>query len=228
MKSDKKVLFCGRKHDAYSIRAYKFLLKKFKNVTCIWSKKPGEKKKIDNRLKKIDILISFRNYFIFKKKHLKRVKLLSVNFHPGPPKYRGFGCANYAIYNREKFYVVTAHLMNEKIDNGKILNVIKFKIDKYITLEKLLKLTHKYQVLQIRNVLNKIQDINFDKKRIKKKFNNNYKWSSNLGTKKKLDSFYEIKKGTNLNKLKLKIRSTKIGNYKPYEVVKNKKFLIKC
>ena len=45
MKSDKKVLFCGRKHDAYSIRAYKFLLKKFKNVTCIWSKKPGEKKK---------------------------------------------------------------------------------------------------------------------------------------------------------------------------------------
>ena len=118
--------------------------------------------------------------------------------------------------------------MNEKIDNGKILNVIKFKIDKYITLEKLLKLTHKYQVLQIRNVLNKLQDINFDKKRIKKKFNNNYKWSSNLGTKKKLDSFYEIKKGTNLNKLKLKIRSTKIGNYKPYEVVKNKKFLIKC
>ena len=228
MKSDKKVLFCGRKHDVYSITAYKFLLKHFDNVSCFWSKKPGEKKKIDNRLKKIDILISFRSYFIFKRKHLNKVKLLSINFHPGPPKYRGFGCANYAIYNREKFYGVTAHLMNEKIDYGKILNVIKFKIKNYISLEKLLKITHKYQVLQFKDVLNKLQEINFDKKKIKKKFNINYKWSSKLGSKKKLDSFYEIKKGTNFRELKLKIRSTKVGNYRPYKVIKNKKFPIKC
>ncbi len=223
MKSNKKVLFFGRYKDSFSHTVYKFLLKKFNKVDCVWSKKPKEKKVQNIYFKNVDILISFRSYFILKSKHLKKIKDLSINFHPGPPKYRGFGCANYAIYNEEKFYGVTVHLINNKIDNGKILDVKKFKIHKNISLKDLLNLTHTKQVIQFKNVINKLIKINFDKKKIKNKFLNNYKWSSKLGTKNDLEKFYEIKNEKNLN---LKIRATKIGRFKAYKFINKKKVYI--
>lgn len=223
MKLNKKVLFFGRANDIFSDKAYNFLLKKFNKVDCVWSKKPKEKKIQNTNFKNFDILISFRSYFIFKSKHLKKIKDLSINFHPGPPKYRGFGCANYAIYNKEKFYGVTAHLINHKIDNGKILDVKNFKIHKNILLKHLLNLAYTKQILQFKNVINNLIKINFDKKKLKKKFYNNYKWSSKLGTKSDLDKFYEIKKGDDLN---LKIKATKVGSFKAYKFINNKKIYI--
>ena len=223
MKSNKKVLFFGRYKDRFSNAVYKFLLKKFNKVDCVWSKKPNEKKVSNIYFKNVDILISFRSYFIFKFKHLRKIKNLSINFHPGPPKYRGFGCANYAIYNKDKFYGVTAHLINNKIDEGKILDVKKFKIHKKISLKKLLDLTHTKQVIQFKNIINKLIKIDFDKKKIKNFFLNSYKWSSKLGTKNDLEKFYEIKNEKDLN---LKIRATKIGRFRAFRFNNKKKIYI--
>jgi methionyl-tRNA formyltransferase len=223
MKLNKKVLFFGRDKDIFSRKVYDFLLKKFNDVNCVWSIKPKQKKIPNIHFKNVDILISFRSYFIFKSEHLENIKDLSINFHPGPPKYRGFGCANYAIYNKDKFYGVTAHLINHKIDNGKILDVKNFKIHKNISLKNILNLTHTKQVIQFKNVINNLIKINFDKKKIKKKFFNNYKWSSKLGTKSDLDKFYEIKNEKDLN---LKIRATKIERFKAYKFINNKKIYI--
>jgi hypothetical protein len=72
-------------------------------------------------------------------------------------------------------------------------------------------------------VINNLIKINFDKKKIKKKFFNNYKWSSKLGTKSDLDKFYEIKNEKDLN---LKIRATKIERFKAYKFINNKKIYI--
>ena len=226
MRSDKKVLFFGRDGDIFSRRAYNFLLKKFNTVSCVWSKKPKENKINNYNFDNVDLLISFRSYYIFKKKHLNKINNLSLNFHPGPPKYRGFGCANYAIYNKDDYYAVTAHIISEKIDRGKILDVKKFKIAKTISLKKLLELAHNKQVLQLKDLVNKLIKINFEHKKIKKNFKNNYKWSSRLGSKKKLDKFYEIKNTENFKEFKLKVRATKIGKFKPFKIIKGKKIYI--
>ena len=42
------------------------------------------------------------NLIVLKKTFLDKIKVASINFHPGPPDYRGIGCANFAIINQEK------------------------------------------------------------------------------------------------------------------------------
>ena len=48
---------------------------------------------------------------------------MAINFHPGPPEYRGVGCVNYAFFDNVKSYGCTAHRINQKIDNGPIIDV---------------------------------------------------------------------------------------------------------
>ena len=73
--------------------------------------------------------LSFQNYFIIPRSLLLRSSL-AINFHPGPPDYPGSGMINWALYDQCESFGVTAHLMNEKVDNGKILKVKRFKISK--------------------------------------------------------------------------------------------------
>ena len=87
------------------------------------------KKKINNLTINYDYIISYRSKKILKKKFLKKAKIAALNFHPGPPEFRGIGCANFAIMNKSKFYGLTLHLMDEKIDHGKILFCNRFKIN---------------------------------------------------------------------------------------------------
>lgn len=52
----------------------------------------------------------------------------AINFHPAPPEYPGRGGATYAIYNRDEWYGITAHLMEPEIDSGPILAVYPIPI----------------------------------------------------------------------------------------------------
>jgi len=74
------------------------------------------------------ILVSYISPWIIPEEALNQTKLWNINFHPGPPNHPGIGCINFAIYNREKQYGVTAHLMHKKVDRGKIIGVKKFPI----------------------------------------------------------------------------------------------------
>ena len=53
-----------------------------------------------------DILISYLSPWIVKKISLNQTKLYNLNFHPGPPKFPGIGCYNFALYERVKNYGV--------------------------------------------------------------------------------------------------------------------------
>ena len=53
------------------------------------------------------------------------------------------GGVNYAIFNGDKYFGSTIHFIDEKIDNGKILKVSRFRILKNDNVETLLKKTHK-------------------------------------------------------------------------------------
>ena len=106
------------------------------------SKKMGEKLPEEVFNLNPDFLISFRSLFIIPERLLETVNFYSINFHPGPPKYPGSGSVNLALYNNEAEFGVTAHLINEHIDNGKIIENINFKIENDDNVEKLLSKTH--------------------------------------------------------------------------------------
>lgn len=71
------------------------------------------------------------------------VKKVAVNFHMAPlPEYRGVFGFNFAIYNQEKQYGVTAHKLSKQFDQGDIIEVDRFNIDSdRITVKELVELS---------------------------------------------------------------------------------------
>ena len=148
------ILFFCRKNCSYSKKLSLFLRKKAKKIKII-SLDINEKPKNLKLLlqKKYNYTFSFRSTYILNQKLIKNTKVAAINFHPGTPKFRGIGCINFAILYDSKFYGVTAHLINKKIDHGKILDVKKFKIQKNTSLTNLLKKTHYQSYLQAKKVM---------------------------------------------------------------------------
>lgn len=213
------VLFLCRKNDKYSNLCINYLTKKFYKVKIIATNKL--KKDLSLLNWKGDLILLFRSKIILKESVIKKAKIGCINFHPSTPKYRGVGGINYALYNDDKYFGCTSHLItNNKIDFGTILNVRRFKISKKITLSKLLQKTHKNLYLQFKyivpNLINK-EKINKLITKSKKE-----KWSKKYNNKKKLDNFYEIK--IKENNFKKKIRATYLNDkYAPYYYFNKKK-----
>lgn len=217
----KKILFCCRYNDIYSKKLI-ILIRKFKDVklTVFFSKKIGEK--INKKyLKKYNYIFSYRSYLKINNFLLNKSNLC-INFHPGPPKYRGIGALIFAIFNNEKSYGVTSHLISSKIDHGKIIKTIKFKINKTMKFHDILNLTHKklYKLSYdtIKNILT------YPGKKIT--FNKLIKWNKkiyNLKDVKKLNSIH-----TNITKKELNLRIKALNNMynKPYIILHGHKFYL--
>jgi methionyl-tRNA formyltransferase len=221
------VLFFGRSKCLYTKKIRLFLQKKTLNFQYIESKKYGEKFDINCiKYQKFDFIFSFRSFFILKKNLLNKCLIAAINFHPGPPEYRGIGCINYALYENSKFYGCTAHIMNNKIDNGSIIDVKKFKIIKSDTVETCLKKTHILAYNQAIVIFKSLlKEENFLNKSIKK--NKHLCWSKNIKNKKDLDNFYKIDLGLSKNDINRKIRATYTANHKPYIILNGRSFFLK-
>jgi methionyl-tRNA formyltransferase len=219
------VLFMGRKKCPYSKKIKDLLKKRSKKLYYFESNKIGEK--INNKYLKLnyDYIFCFRSFYILKKKILKKVKKAAINFHPGPPEYRGTGCVNYAVYKNSKFYGCTAHLINEKVDNGKIIDVKKFSIHKKDDISKILNKTYKVMFAQAISLINQIKiNFNFIDKQIKK--NKKIKWSNKIKKIKDLDKFYIIDKNIKKKDFFKKIHATDTYKFKPYIKLFGKKFVL--
>jgi len=221
----KKVLFFGRMKCRISLKIYEFLKKKFDTVTFIKSKRIGEKLNENKSIfkKNYDYIFCFRSFYKLSK-IIDRVKFYAINFHPSTPKYRGAGGVNYAIY-KDKLFGCTAHLMNNEIDNGKIIDCQYFKINKKDNVEKILNKTYSLQLKQVKRIINNLV---INKKYISKmiKKNINIKWSKKLNTIKSLDKFYRIDINLNKKKFNQKIKSTVTKKYRPYIVLHGNKFTL--
>lgn len=222
-----KILFLGRKNCKYSKKIY-FLIRKInKNVKFLISDL-NNKRKIKRAISKIrkdefDYLISFRSYLIIDKKTLDKIKIASINFHPGPPEYRGIGCANFALINEERKFGCSCHIMNEKIDKGKFLDVRYFSLKKNIDINSLLSKTHKVLYGQSKEIIsailtNKSSIDSFIKR------NKEIKWSRKIYTRKNLDNLYHINSNIKKNKLNKLLRACNTKVYKPYITMHGKKF----
>lgn len=122
-----KILFIGKENDANSKEAADYVVLHFKHSTIISGNRGDPFPEIAENWKG-DLIISYLSQWIIPGSVLKNATVAAVNFHPGPPEYPGIGCTNFAVYNDEKFFGVTCHHMNSRVDTGKIIAVTRFPI----------------------------------------------------------------------------------------------------
>ena len=173
-KKNMAVLISGRGSNLRSLTKYSKTKKSLIRIVLVVSNNfnakglnYAKKSKINN------IFIKYSNRKIFEERLLKLLKrnnidliclagfmkILSSNFikkfnkhilniHPSLlPKYKGLNTHNRAIQNKDKYSGATVHIVNEKLDSGKIILQKKIKIlksDSEKSLEKkVLKIEHK-------------------------------------------------------------------------------------
>ena len=103
-----------------------------------------------------DIIISYISPWIVPKTVLEKTKKWNINFHPGPPEYPGIGCFNFAIYDSAIQFGATAHIMNPKVDTGKIIGVKRFSMSKNETVESLSIKTYEAQLALFNRIMQHI------------------------------------------------------------------------
>tara|TARA_B100000989_G_scaffold41494_1_gene26395 strand:+ start:945 stop:1523 length:579 start_codon:yes stop_codon:yes gene_type:complete len=97
---------------------------------------------------KIDLICLAGFMKILSKKFIKKFSKPIINIHPSLlPKYKGLNTHSRAIKNKDKYSGATVHIVNEKLDSGKIIIQDRVKIlksDKEKTLKKkVLKIEHR-------------------------------------------------------------------------------------
>ena len=97
---------------------------------------------------KIDLICLAGFMKILSKKFIKKFSSPIINIHPSLlPKYKGLNTHIKAIKNKDKYSGATVHIVNDKLDSGKIIIQEKVRIlksDNEKTLKKkVLKIEHK-------------------------------------------------------------------------------------
>ena len=135
-------------------------LYKIKKKVYNYDKKKISEKRILKDLKSNDIkLICLAGFMkILSKDFIQNFKGKILNIHPSLlPKYKGLNTHNRVIKNQEKYSGYTVHLVNSKLDSGKIILQKKVKLSKKETpsslQKKILKHEHILYPLAISKIL---------------------------------------------------------------------------
>lgn len=137
-----RTLFFGRKDCDGTKSALQHLQTLGFDVEFVTSDGPAERLSDAAKAWKGDYIFCFRSHLILPGSLIEQARVAAINFHPAPPEYPGSGCLNFALYDGADRYGVTAHLMNEKIDNGHILSCVRFPIQEDDQVNTLLVRTH--------------------------------------------------------------------------------------
>jgi len=89
-------------------------------------------KQVENKIveSKCEYAISMNWQTLIKKSTIELFNSGILNIHPGDlPRYRGNATVNWAILNNENQIGLTLHFMNEKLDEGPIVNKLFYKLD---------------------------------------------------------------------------------------------------
>ena len=116
-------LFCGDK----SIKS----LAVYNNIEFSYVKNPNEKEFIEClKLKKLDFIVSYSAPSIFKEELLKIPKYNCINLHCSLlPNYSGIMPSFWVLYYNELYTGSSVHIMDSKIDNGKLVMQKKINIE---------------------------------------------------------------------------------------------------
>ena len=221
---NKKCLFIGILDCNDSKDCVDFLKNYCSKVTPIFCK--GRNEKIPKEMAEWqgDFIFSFRNYFKIPKSILDSARLMALNFHGASPAYPGSGSYNWAIYENAKYFGTTVHLMNEKIDNGKIIKFFKYSISRNETVFSLIKkskINNKNYFKEFIVFLNKQnREKIIDLKEKKSRFN----WSGEAKKISDLDKMRHITKDLTNNEILKRIRAFHMKEFPVYTIINGVKF----
>lgn len=224
------ILFLGRVNCLYSQRLMSTLKSRGANVEYIESKSRTESlpKKISGW--KGHLIVSFRSYFILKRDLICKAKWGALNFHPGPPKYRGSCPASWALYNGDNTFGVTAHIMDEKLDHGQIIETKSFPIDASDTIDSLLKKTHS-ELFNLANTI-LIEVLSAGPTFIQTKLNekdSSSSWSGPVYSFREADSISKVDpQNTSKDELRRLIRAFNSSDYPVWIELHGYRFLLSC
>ena len=134
-------------------------LYKIKKKVYNYDKKKISEKRILKDLKSNNIkLICLAGFMkILSKDFIRNFKGKILNIHPSLlPKYKGLNTHHRAIQNKEKYSGCTVHLVNSKLDSGKIILQKKVKLSKKETPSSLQKKILKHEHILYPRAINKI------------------------------------------------------------------------
>ena len=134
-------------------------LYKIKKKVYNYDKKKISEKRILKDLKLNDIkLICLAGFMkILSKDFIQNFEGKILNIHPSLlPKYKGLKTHHRAIQNKEKYSGCTVHLVNSKLDSGKIILQKKVKLSKEETPSSLQKKILKHEHILYPTALSKI------------------------------------------------------------------------
>ena len=129
-----------------------------KKVYNYEEKKISEKKILkDLSLNNIKLICLAGFMKILSKDFIRKFKGKILNIHPSLlPKYKGLNTHHRAIQNKEKYSGCTVHLVNSKLDSGKIILQKKVKLSKKETPLSLQKKILKHEHILYPRAINKI------------------------------------------------------------------------
>lgn len=137
-----RVLFFGRSGCEATDKCLSHLKTLGCDVTVVLSERRGESIPEGIETWAGHYIFCFRSLLVLPRYVIDRAEDGAINFHPGPVDYPGSGCLNLALYDDAEEYGVTAHLMNEWIDNGRIIECRRFPVFPFDSVESLLMRTH--------------------------------------------------------------------------------------
>tara|TARA_A100001011_G_scaffold400847_1_gene519805 strand:- start:6920 stop:7588 length:669 start_codon:yes stop_codon:yes gene_type:complete len=207
-----------KKNKKYNKKIIKFL-KNFIYKLDVFYGEVGQKLPKKIKKKRYDFLISYLSPWIINHKILKRTKFYNINFHPGPPKYPGIGCFNFALLNNDNSYGVTMHLMNKSVDSGKIIKTQYFSIKNLNLIEIIDKSYDEMFKLFTKEILKilKTKKINLSKE----------KWKRTAYTRKDLNKLLKLNLNMKPKEITNRINALYYQGYpNPYFTINNKKFYV--
>ena len=121
-------------------------------------KKVSEKRILkDLKLNNIKVICLAGFMKILSKDFIRKFKGKILNIHPSLlPKYKGLNTHHRAIQNKEKYSGCTVHLVNSKLDSGKIILQKKVKLSKKETPSSLQKKILKHEHILYPKAISKI------------------------------------------------------------------------
>jgi|TARA_B100002052_G_scaffold288021_1_gene303669 phosphoribosylglycinamide formyltransferase-1 len=120
---------------------------KIKNFSMKYNKKNENKILLILKKNKINLICLAGFMKILSKNFIKKFDGKIINIHPSLlPKYKGLNTHERVLENNEKFTGATVHIVNTKLDSGKIIIQKKIKVyrndDKKSLKKKVLKIEH--------------------------------------------------------------------------------------
>jgi methionyl-tRNA formyltransferase len=221
-----KVLFFGQAGHAHSEEAAAFLSSLNFEVEIVHSAQRGNA--LPNWVSQWagDYIFSFRNYYVLPPQILRRARCGAINFHPGPPEYPGSGSCNWALYDEQTEFGVTAHLMSADIDAGPILEVARFPICD-CDLSSLILIAQEYSLALFKKITEDIDKngITAVSKRASK--NVSLKWSGAARRASELDALQFVRADITESELNRRVRAFHLAEYPLFTEIYGKRFFYK-